>query len=161
MAPDDLPGADLGAQEPQDLKTPDIRSLETARAGIKAFFNLAALWGLSRTEMATLLGVRSPGTLDDWRQSPPQALQPDTLERIGYLLHIYRSLNQMLPPERANEWPRRPNTAAPFLGKSALDFMLQGQVQHLRDVHRYLKGVASGVHLQEVWKNRASQSDDH
>lgn len=124
---------------------PDIGSPETARAGIHAFFHLAELWGLTRLEMGTLLGVRSTSTLDNWRTKPPKTLQPDTLERISYILHIHRALRQMLPPERAHEWPRRANTAAPFLGRSALEFMLQGRVQHLLDVHRYLRGVVSGA----------------
>jgi transcriptional regulator with XRE-family HTH domain len=124
---------------------PDIQSPEAARAGVRAFFRLAELWGLTRSEMATLLGVRSTSTLDNWRKKAPETLQPDTLERISYLLHIHRSLRQILPAERADEWPRRPNSAAPFLGRSALEFMLQGRVQHLLDVHRYLQGVASGA----------------
>ena len=130
---------------PTATSLPDVQSPETARAGIRAFFRLAELWGLTRSEMATLLGIRSTSTLDNWRRKAPETLQPDTLERISYLLHIHRSLRQIFPPERAREWPRRANSAAPFLGMSALDFMLQGRVQHLLDVHRYLKGVASGA----------------
>lgn len=123
---------------------PDLHSPETARAGIHAFFRLAEFWGLTRSEMVTLLGLGSTSTLDNWRKKAPETLQPDTLERISYLLHIHRSLRQILPPESAHEWPRRANSAAPFLGKSALELMLKGGVQDLLDVHRYLKGVASG-----------------
>lgn len=124
---------------------PDIHSPETAAAGIRAFFRLAALWSLTRPQMVTLLGLRSTSTLDNWRRQPPATLAPDTLERISYLLHIHRSLRQLLPAERVGDWPRRANSASPFLGRSALEFMLQGRVQHLLDVHRYLKGVASGA----------------
>jgi hypothetical protein len=124
---------------------PDVQSPKTIRAGLQAFFRMADQWRLTRAERATLLGVRSTSTLDNWRNRPPESLLTDTLERLSYLLHIHRSLRQLFPRERAAEWPRRPNAAAPFLGKSALEFMLQGQVQHLLDTHRYLKGVASGA----------------
>lgn len=123
---------------------PDVDSPEVARAGINAFFGIADRWALKRTEMAALLGVRSTSTLDNWRKKPPQSLPVDTLERISYLMHIFRSLQQIFPPDRADQWLRRSNSAVPFLGQSALEFMLQGRVQHLLDVHRHLKGVASG-----------------
>lgn len=123
---------------------PSAGSPEVARAGVGAFFRIADRWGLTRAEMATLLGVRSTSTLDNWRKRPPEVLSVDTLERISYLLHVYRSLQQIFPPDRADEWLRRPNSAVPFLGRSALEYMLRGRVQHLLDVHRHLKGVASG-----------------
>lgn len=124
---------------------PDVRSPETTRAGLNAFFRLAEQWKLTRGEQTTLLGLRSDSTLDNWRKKPPATLSPDTLERLSYLLHIYRSLRQLFPEDRAREWPRRANDAAPFFGKSALEFMLEGRVQHLLDVHRYLKRYASGA----------------
>ena len=52
---------------------------------------------------------------------------------------------QLLPEEQADEWIRQPNQADPFLGRPALEYMLQGQVRHLLDTHRYLKGVAAGA----------------
>jgi transcriptional regulator with XRE-family HTH domain len=124
---------------------PGIESPEVAKAGVEMIFGLAECWNLSRPELARLLGIRSTSTLDNWRKKAPESLSPDTLERISYLLHIYRSLQQLLPEERADQWIRRPNRASPFLGTSALEYMLQGQVRHLLDTHRYLKNAASSV----------------
>lgn len=123
---------------------PTAHSPEAAQAGIRAVFQVAERWGLTRPEMAALLGVRSTSTLDNWRRKAPELLSPDTLERISYLLHVYRSLHQLLPADQADAWVRRPNDAVPFRGRSALHFMLEGRVQNLLDTHRYLKGVASG-----------------
>lgn len=131
--------------ESPTVPLPDVRSPETARAGLNAFFRLAEQWKLTRNEQTILLGLRSDSTLDNWRRKAPATLSPDTLERLSYLLHIYRSLRQLFPEDRAREWPRRTNDAPPFLGRTALAFMLEGRVQSLLDVHRYLKRYASGA----------------
>ena len=53
----------------------------------------------------------------------------DTLERLSYLLGIYKALQILLPdPHAADEWVRKPNTAPPFGGSSALERMSSGQV---------------------------------
>jgi hypothetical protein len=124
---------------------PDLDSPETARAGASLFAKLAEEWGLTRAEQATLLGLRSTTTLDNWRRSPPRTLGIDTLERISYLLHIWRSLHQVFPAGYGLAWLRASVHEAPFLGRTPLEFMLQGRVRDLLDTHRYLKGVASGA----------------
>ena len=66
-------------------------------------------------------------------------LPRDTLERISYILGIYKALQLLLPDTRAaDEWIRRPNEAAVFGGRSALDRMLSGNVSDLYDVRQYL-----------------------
>ncbi|WP_244529016.1 antitoxin Xre/MbcA/ParS toxin-binding domain-containing protein [Pseudomonas marincola] len=39
------------------------------------------------------------------------------------------------------QWISKPNSAAPFNGQSALQFMLSGKVIALSDVRRYLEGI--------------------
>jgi uncharacterized protein (DUF2384 family) len=105
--------------------------------GLKAFFNLAAEWGLGRDEQITLLGGPSVRTFYRWRSGTASALPRDTLERISVLLGIYKALHILLPvPERANAWVKRPNKA--FADRTALDVMLQGRVDSLYRVRRYL-----------------------
>ena len=66
-------------------------------------------------------------------------LSADTLERISYVMGIYKALRILLPTEEAaNDWVKKPNTARGFNGKSALDRMLAGRVIDLADVRRYL-----------------------
>ena len=72
-------------------------------------------------------------------------LPQDTLERISYVLGIYRALQILLPdPERADVWVRRPNDAPLFGGASALDRMLGGQVADLFVVRQYLDAELGG-----------------
>jgi hypothetical protein len=108
-------------------------------AGLRAFANIAEAWGLTVAEQLKLLGIASRSTFFKWRREREPRLPRDTLERLSYLMGIYKSLQILLPdPKAADEWIRRPNDAAPFGGRSALDRMLSGQVADLYVVREYL-----------------------
>ena len=67
------------------------------------------------------------------------------LERVSYILGIYKALNILLPNEQAADaWVRCPNTAPLFGGKSALDRMLLGKVSDLYVVRQYLDAQRGG-----------------
>ena len=107
--------------------------------GMRAFVNIAKAWGLSVAEQLKLLGIASRSTFFKWRRERDPRLPGDTLERLSYLLGIYKSLQILLPdPSAADEWVRRPNSAPPFGGRSALERMLSGQVADLYVVRQYL-----------------------
>jgi hypothetical protein len=107
--------------------------------GLRAFANIAEAWGLTVAEQLKLLGIASRSTFFKWRREREPRLPRDTLERLSYLLGIYKSLQILLPDARAaDEWIRRPNAAAPFGGGSALERMLSGQVADLYVVREYL-----------------------
>ncbi|GAC1571036.1 MAG: MbcA/ParS/Xre antitoxin family protein [Candidatus Elarobacter sp.] len=110
-------------------------------AGMRAFFNVARVWGLTPSEQQMLLALPR-STLAKYRADPQTArLSPDTLERISYVLGIYKALQVLLPrPEAADAWIRRPNGAPIFGGRSALDRMLSGRVADLYVVRHYLDG---------------------
>lgn len=110
---------------------------ELGSVALKAFFSLAEAWQLTREEAQVLLGSPSESTYYRWRQGKVSALPRDTLERISVLIGIYKALHILLPePDRANAYPRRANSD--FDGESALDIMLQGSVDSLYRVRRYL-----------------------
>ena len=112
---------------------------------LRAFFRIADLWSLSEDEQMTLLGASARSTLFEWKQNPDAALSKDALERISYILGIYKALQILLPNEKAaDEWVRRPNTAPPFAGKSALERMLSGQTADLFAVRQYLDAQRGG-----------------
>jgi hypothetical protein len=120
-------------------ETPRERASRLGPAGIRGFFNIARLWHLSQPEQQTLLALPR-STLAKYRQDPASAqLGPDTLERISYLLGIYKALQILIPDAaQADDWVRQPNTAPLFGGRSALDRMLGGQVSDLYVVRQYL-----------------------
>lgn len=116
-----------------------IHAMAAGGAGLRAFSKIAELWHLSIAEQLALLGITSRSTYFKWRKEPHPKLPRDTLERLSYLMGIYKALQLLLPDERAaDEWIRRPNDAPLFGGKSALDRMLSGNVADLYIVRQYL-----------------------
>jgi hypothetical protein len=110
-----------------------------AGAGLRAFTRIAELWHLSVAEQLALLGISSRSTYFKWRKESQPKLPRDTLERLSYLMGIYKALQLLLPNERAaDQWIRRPNDAPLFGGKSALERMLSGNVADLYIVRQYL-----------------------
>ena len=70
-------------------------------------------------------------------------LSADTLERVSYLLGIYKALQLLFTqPSQADAWVRKPNAA--FGGRSALDHALGGKVVDLASVRSYLDAVRGG-----------------
>ena len=127
-----------------------LPSAATDRKGLsgpalRTFFRIAALWGLSVDEQMTLLGVTARSTFFKWRKNPNTVLPKDALERISYILGIYKALRILLPDmQAADAWIRRPNTAPPFGGRSALGRMMSGQVADLFVVRQYLDAQRGG-----------------
>ena len=113
---------------------------QIASAALQAFFNLAQQWQLTVTEERTLLGSPAESTFYKWKaEKTASRLSRDALERISYLLGIYKNLNILLPsPRAADEWLRKPNQAPLFNGQSALQRMMAGSIVDLADVRRYL-----------------------
>lgn len=112
---------------------------------LRAFFRIAELWHLTVTEQMTLLGITARSTFFKWKKDPDVELPKDTLERISYLLGIYKALQILLPdPAAADTWVRRPNQAPLFGGRSALERMLSGHVADLFVVRRYLDAQRGG-----------------
>ena len=117
---------------------------EKAGAALRAFFRIAELWKLDANQQMTLLGVPR-STYFHWKRKGARSLSMDTLERISYILGIFRALEILLPKhEAANAWVRKPNAAAPFGGQSALERMLSGRVADLYVVHQYLDAQRGG-----------------
>ncbi len=89
--------------------------------GLRAFFRLAQEWRLTEAEQLILLDSASTSELSNWRNGEISSATNDMLERISYLLGIYRAIHTLLPYlVRATAWIRTINMAPMFSGKSAL-----------------------------------------
>ena len=120
-------------------RTPREQEVAASAAGLRAFTRIAEAWGLSVAEQQRLLGLTSRSTYFKWKKDPHVRLQRDTLERLSYLLGIYKALQILLPQAHAaDEWIRRPNEEPLFGGRSALERMLSGNVADLYLVRQYL-----------------------
>jgi hypothetical protein len=125
---------------------PTFSAQELAAPALRAFERIGQAWQLSVDDQLRLLGHPPRSTFFAWRKHPERASLPrDTLERLSYLLGIWKAL-QILFPEAgaADAWVRQPNQAPPFGGRSALERMLAGNVSDLHAVRSYLDGVRGG-----------------
>ena len=123
----------------RNLKSADRERL--AEAGLEGFFAITREWTLNNSQARKLLGDPPESTFFKMKRGDVKKLPKDTLERISYLLGIYKNLHVLLPDAaRANEWIHRPNDAPLFGGAPALDKLLRGRVVDLYEVRRYLDG---------------------
>jgi len=111
----------------------------------KTILNIADTWKLRATELRVLLGGMPKATFSRFKSDVAHCkgklsgqLSRDTLERISYILGIYKALHILLPSENADNWVRRENNAPLFNGQTALDRMLAGNVYDLAVVRQYL-----------------------
>jgi uncharacterized protein (DUF2384 family) len=109
-------------------------------AAKRAFFRIMQAWDVADSEARVLLGSPSRSTYYNYKRGEGGPLSADTLERISYVLGIYKALQLLFPnPQQADTWMKRPNQA--FGGRSALEHALGGRVVDLADVRRYLDAV--------------------
>ena len=115
-------------------------------AGLRAFFNIMKAWSVKENDAIIILGGVPRSTYYKWKQDTEKAdLSRDTLERISYILGIYKALQVLLPQqEAADSWVNKANTAHPFNGKTALTQMLSGNVVDLYSVRQYLDAERGG-----------------
>jgi hypothetical protein len=106
---------------------------------LRAFFQLAEYWKLRMADQRKLLGDPPESTFYKWKRQREGVPGRDTIERISYLLGIWKSLQILFPdPAQADAWLHKPNQAPLFGGHSALERMLSGNVADLYVVRQYL-----------------------
>jgi Protein of unknown function (DUF2384) len=112
---------------------------------LRTFFRICDAWKLSNDEARKLLGDPPRSTYFLWKKNADGQLGRDALERVSYLLGIYKALQILLPdPAAADAWVRKPNAAPLFGGKPALQRMLSGNVADLYVVRQYLDAWRGG-----------------
>lgn len=120
-----------------------VRAMSSA--GLKTFFNIMKAWGVNDTQAQVLLGSPARSTFYNWKTKPSVALPHDTLERISYILGIYKDLQILLQtPSAADAWVKKPNDAPLFNGQSALERMLSGNMADLYITRQYLDAMRGG-----------------
>jgi hypothetical protein len=110
---------------------------QTAQVALKVFFNIMNEWGIKNQDQITLLGKPSSTTFYNWKKGLVSSLSVDTLERISYIMGIYKALGVLFPTrEQADTWIKKSNRH--FNNESALTYMLKGSMMHLSEMRRYL-----------------------
>ena len=118
---------------------------ELGGPALRTFFRIAETWKLSSDEARRMLGDPPRSTFFLWKRNGEGRLSRDTLERISYVLGIYKALQILLPQkDAADAWVRKPNAAPLFGGRPALERMLSGNVADLYVVRQYLDAQRGG-----------------
>ena len=118
---------------------------ELSGPALRTFFRVCDAWKLSAAEARRILGDPPRSTYFLWKRTGEGQLSRDTLERVSYVLGIYKALQILLPrKEAADAWIRKPNAAPLLGGASALQRMLSGNVADLYVVRQYLDAQRGG-----------------
>ena len=111
---------------------------------LRALNQLSDRWSLTDAEKMALLGLSDLGEWQALRDTPLVELPPSFIERASALRRIYELINTLLPaPGRADAWIRKPNNAPTFEGRSALQVMIDRDIDGLRFVRDFLLAQAN------------------
>ena len=112
-------------------------AVRKSKVALRAFLRIMDAWHVPDDQARVLLGNPSRTTFHNYRTGKVPALGSDVLERISYILGIYKDLQVLIPhPESADAWIKKPNRQ--WGGRTALARMLGGKVADLYEVRRYL-----------------------
>lgn len=107
---------------------------------LRAFNQIAKAWSLTTSEQSAVLAQPEDIVVAVAQTGVIEGLPPETLERISYVLGIYRALHTIFPNQaQADGWIRRPNTAGLFKGAPALALMCSGKIEDLASVLAFLE----------------------
>lgn len=114
--------------EPKDLS-----------GALRTVLNILDAWHISPQDRILLLGC-DQDTYNRWINTRQLGeILPDTLERLSYILGIWKALQVLHPNSAAtNTWVHRPNSAPEFNGETPLSVMARGQLAGLSRVRRHL-----------------------
>ena len=126
---------------PEAAREPDPTPRGIDHDAVKrGFFRIMDAWEVRDSDAQVLLGRPSRTTFYAWKKGEGGKLSHDTLERVSYLLGIYKALQLLFSnPDQADTWMKKPNAA--FGGQSALERALGGRVVDLAHVRQYLDFV--------------------
>jgi hypothetical protein len=128
----------------------DLSRLDERRrlspAAMKALFKIVDRWNVSDEDARVLLGGVSNGSYYQLKANPgnTKTLDQDRLERISYLIGIFKSLNILYSQRLADQWMQLPNTNPIFAGRTPLDYILGGGQRAMDTVRRLLDARRGG-----------------
>jgi hypothetical protein len=114
-------------------------------AGFRTFLGIADRWSLSVNERRLLMGDIAESTYHNWKAGRFSEPSRDLLERLSLLLGIYKALRLIFTDESTSiRWLRGENSEPTFAGRSPVSRMLDGSIDDLYAVRRYLDAWRGG-----------------
>ncbi|HSY72635.1 MAG TPA: antitoxin Xre-like helix-turn-helix domain-containing protein [Alloacidobacterium sp.] len=127
---------------------PDLSRKEERRrlspGALRAFFNIMERWEVRDEDARQLLGGVSNGKYYQLKQDSGQPLDQDPLQRISYLIGIFKALNILYGTHLADSWIQLANSNPLFTGRTPLTYMLQGGTPAMEVVRRLLDARRGG-----------------
>lgn len=109
---------------------------------LAAFLRVSAAWKLDEPQERMLLGQPSTDRLRQWKEQRAGALSLDQVERISYVLRIFRMLQGMVGPGAvAHDWLSQPRAEPIYGGRRPIDLMCLEDIRGLRQVSRFLQDL--------------------
>jgi hypothetical protein len=113
--------------------------------GLRAFFNIIDRTGIRDADAREILGGVSNGPYYAMKKSPNgKVLGVDTLQRISYLIGIYKALHILHSKPLADEWLKLPNSNHLFAGMTPIEYMVRGGMTAMQSVRRLLDARRGG-----------------
>lgn len=118
-------------------------------AGLRTFRNIAVRWRLTEAQRIAILGEPPRSTYHSWMKKAQAGESPtlplDTLLRISGILGIHKSLEILFPEqEQALTWLSGAHAGTVFQGASPLSFIVDGALDGILTVRRYLDAWRGG-----------------
>jgi hypothetical protein len=126
----------------------DLSDVETRRklspSAIRVFENIAGKWGLSESQIRSLLGGIASSTWHTWKSNPDvRVLDRDTMTRISLVIGIYKALHTYFNA-LADQWATLPNDGPLFAGSSPVDYIVNADIPEIYEVRKMLDSWSAG-----------------
>ncbi|WP_428565473.1 MAG: MbcA/ParS/Xre antitoxin family protein [Solidesulfovibrio sp. DCME] len=131
------PIVDLSVKADRDRLSP---------SAVKGFLNIMAKWSVRDADAMGLLGGVSNGRFYAMKKAPDAAgLDQDELQRVSFLVGIFKTLNIIFGEDLADAWVQLPNQNRIFGGATPLTYMIRGGLPAFQTVRRLLDARRGGL----------------
>jgi hypothetical protein len=131
------PIVDLSVKAERDRLSP---------SAVKGFLNIMGRWGVRDVDAKGLLGGVSNTRFYAMKKAPETArLDQDALQRVSFLVGIFKALNILFGEDLADAWIQLPNQNRIFGSATPLAYMIQGGLPAFQTVRRLLDARRGGA----------------
>lgn len=127
-----------------DLSTRESRE-RLSRSALRGFFNIVERWSVRDEDARLLLGGVSNGPYYEMKKQPDRLLETDRLQRISYLVGVFKALHILYSADLADAWVTRANSNRIFRGQTPLQYMIKGGLPAMQTVRRLLDARRGGL----------------
>jgi hypothetical protein len=128
-----------------DLSSKAAREKHTP-AAVRTFFNIMNEWKVKDTDARELLRGLGNGPFYELKQDAEgKVLDAERLQRISYIIGIYKALRILYSKDLANHFVHLPNTNRMFNGSTPLEYMQKGGQSAMQRVRRLLDARRGGI----------------